>query len=207
MNPIERYYLHQAGRVYGDTDTDPVYSVPHFVQRGQGIGIFLTGFWRWTKPILWSGAKTLGRVSVRTGGRILADLAQNTNPDVTPRDLVSKHLSETVGKVLSGRGRKRKRNATTATVRNVRKATMRKNKALTKNKGYISIEDTYSLPDGACNETMFVSSEFDIFARKPVQESVLETIDVVYKPIASIDQSDLEFLNPADNETYIDPDI
>ena len=54
---------------------------------------------------------------------------------------------------------------------------------------------------------MFASSEFDIFARKPVQESILETLDVVYKPIASIDQSDLEFLIPADNETYIDPDI
>ena len=54
---------------------------------------------------------------------------------------------------------------------------------------------------------MFVSSEFDIFARKPVQESILETLDVVYKPIASDDQSDLEFLIPADNETYIDPDI
>ena len=54
---------------------------------------------------------------------------------------------------------------------------------------------------------MFVSSEFDIFARKPVQESILETLDVVYKPIASVDQSDLEFLIPADSETYIDPDI
>ena len=54
---------------------------------------------------------------------------------------------------------------------------------------------------------MFVSSEFDIFARKPVQESILETLDVVYKPIASVDRSDLEFLIPADSETYIDPDI
>ena len=29
----------------------------------------------------------------------------------------------------------------------------------------------------------------------------------MYKPIASVDQSDLEFLIPADNETYIDPDL
>jgi hypothetical protein len=55
--------------------------------------------------------------------------------------------------------------------------------------------------------TSFVSSEFDIFASKPVKESVLETTEVVYKPIASVDQSDLEFLIPADNETYIDLDI
>jgi hypothetical protein len=50
---------------------------------------------------------------VRTGGRILADLAQNTNSEVTPRDIVAKHLSESVGNVLSGRGRKRNRNTTT----------------------------------------------------------------------------------------------
>ena len=92
MNPIERYYLHQAGRGYGDTDIGPVYSVPHFVQKGHGIGSVLTGFWRWIKPILWSGAKTLGRESVRTGGRILADLAHNTNSDVTPRYIVAKHV-------------------------------------------------------------------------------------------------------------------
>ncbi|GFG40884.1 hypothetical protein Cfor_11566, partial [Coptotermes formosanus] len=55
--------------------------------------------------------------------------------------------------------------------------------------------------------TAFVSSEFDIFAAKPVQECVLETTEVVYKPIASVDQSDFEFLIPADNETYMDLDI
>jgi len=54
---------------------------------------------------------------------------------------------------------------------------------------------------------MFVSSEFEIFASKPVQESVHETVDLVYKPIASVDQSDLEFLIPVNNETYIDLDI
>jgi hypothetical protein len=44
-----------------------------------------------------------------------------------------------------------------------------------------------------CSTTMFVSSDFDIFAEKPIQESVLETTEVVYKHIPSIDQSDLEF--------------
>ena len=133
MNPIERYYLHQAGRGYDDTDIGPVYSVPHFVQRGHGIGSVLTGFWRWIKPILWSGAKILGRESVRAGGRILADLVQNTNSDVTPRDIVAKHLSESVGKVLSGRGSKRKRNVTTTTARTgIRKTTKTTKKQKTK---------------------------------------------------------------------------
>jgi len=133
MNPIERYYLPQAGRGYGDTDIGPVHSVPHFDQRGHGIGSVQTGFWRWIKPILWSGAKTLGRESVRTGGRILADLAQNNNSDVTPRDIVAKHLSESVGKVLSWRGRKRKRNTKTTARTVIRKTPttkkQKKNKA------------------------------------------------------------------------------
>jgi hypothetical protein len=111
--------LHQAGRGYGDTDIGPVYSVSQFVQRGHGIGSVLTGFWRWINPILWSGAKTLSRESMRTGCRILADLAQNTNSDVTPRDIVAKYLCESVERLLSVRGRKRKRNATTTTARSV----------------------------------------------------------------------------------------
>jgi hypothetical protein len=53
----------------------------------------------------------------------------------------------------------------------------------------------------------FVSSEFDIFAPKPVQHAIQETNVVIYKPIASVNQSDLEFLIPADYDTYVDPDI
>jgi len=53
----------------------------------------------------------------------------------------------------------------------------------------------------------FVSSEFDIFASKPVQHAIQETNVVVYKPIASVNQSDLEFLIPADHDTYVDPEI
>ena len=52
-----------------------------------------------------------------------------------------------------------------------------------------------------------VSSEFNIFANKLIKTSVLETIETVYKPIAPVEQSDLEILLPADNDTYIDLDI
>jgi len=38
-----------------------------------------------------------------------------------------------------------------------------------------------------------VSSEFDVFIRKPVEHAVLATDVVIYKPIAPIEQSDLEF--------------
>ena len=41
----------------------------------------------------------------------------------------------------------------------------------------------------------------------PVQSSILETTDVIYKPVGSVDQSDLEFRVPTDNDAYIDPNI
>ena len=51
---------------------------------------------------------------------------------------------------------------------------------------------------------MSVRSEFDIFAHKPVQKSVLETIETIFRTIASVEKSDLEFFIPAENDPYID---
>ena len=56
-------------------------------------------------------------------------------------------------------------------------------------------------------ELDFASSEFDVFARKPVQNAIIETKEVVYNPITSVDQTDLEFLIPEDNNAFVDPDI
>jgi hypothetical protein len=53
----------------------------------------------------------------------------------------------------------------------------------------------------------FVRSEFDIFAPKPVQNSIRDSDELVYKTLAPIDQSDLVFLIPADFDTYLNPDI
>ena len=53
----------------------------------------------------------------------------------------------------------------------------------------------------------FVSSEFDIFAPMPFQPSILETTDVPHKPVAGVDSGDLEFLIPAEIDTYIDLNI
>ena len=47
------------------------------------------------------------------------------------------------------------------------------------------------------------SNEFDIFAHRPIQTSVIDTIETAYQPIATVDQNDLEFFIPADNDTYI----
>jgi len=40
-----------------------------------------------------------------------------------------------------------------------------------------------------------------------LQSAVADTTEVKYKTIASVDQSDLEFLIPSDDDTYIDLDI
>jgi hypothetical protein len=52
-----------------------------------------------------------------------------------------------------------------------------------------------------------VSSEFDIFAHKPVQHAIQETNVVAYKPIIPIDQKYLKFLISADYDMYVDPEI
>ena len=51
------------------------------------------------------------------------------------------------------------------------------------------------------------STEFDIFASRPVKTSTLETIEIAYKQIDSLDQIHLEFLIPADHDTYVDLNI
>ena len=56
-------------------------------------------------------------------------------------------------------------------------------------------------------ERTVVSPEFDIFAPRPVQSSILGTTEVPHKPVAGVDQSVLEFLVPTENVTYIDTNI
>jgi len=55
-------------------------------------------------------------------------------------------------------------------------------------------------------EIASIISEFDI-AHKPIQTSVLGTIETAYKPIAPVEQNDLEFLIPGDKDSYIRLDI
>ena len=56
-------------------------------------------------------------------------------------------------------------------------------------------------------EALSVSFEFDILAHKTVQTSVQETIETIFRPIASVYQSDLEFFISAEHDTYIDLNI
>jgi len=52
-----------------------------------------------------------------------------------------------------------------------------------------------------------LSYEFDICSPRPIQTSVVSTTEVTYKPIASVERSDLEFLISDDNDTYVDLNI
>jgi len=52
-----------------------------------------------------------------------------------------------------------------------------------------------------------VTSEIDILTHRPIQTSVLGTIEAAYKLIAPVDENDVEFFILADNDTYIDLDI
>lgn len=56
-------------------------------------------------------------------------------------------------------------------------------------------------------DTAPVSSDFDIFASRPVQSAILETNEIIYKPVASVEQSVLQFNIPAVEESYTDPNI
>ena len=130
MRRLEVYYLRQAGGgSYNNTGIGPIYSTPPYLQRGHGIGNVFCSLFRWIKPIFWSGAKALGRETLRTGGKILSDIAENKS--LPPRDIVSRHLTESRQNLidkLEGRGQKpkrsapRKRRAAPKKIRNTKRA-------------------------------------------------------------------------------------
>ena len=108
-DPLEGYYLHQEGR-RSHSGIDPISWVPPFVQRGHGIDTFLSGLFRLVRPVLWSGVKAVGRETLRTGGKILSDLADYTTTDVKPRHIIAKHVNDSAQNLiqkLRGKGRKR----------------------------------------------------------------------------------------------------
>jgi hypothetical protein len=123
MNPLVQYYLRQAGRGSrrDPGGIGPVYDSPLYLQRGHGIGSFLGGLFGSIRPLVWSGDKSLGKATVkalgqetlRTGGRILSDIADKT-PDISTSDIISKHVTASTQNLISklrGQGRKRKRAA------------------------------------------------------------------------------------------------
>jgi len=106
MHPLTRYYIHQVG---GGGGIGPIYSLPPFIQRGHGIGDYFGPLFRAMKPWLFScakaGAKALGRVALQTGSHILSDIADNTDGY---KDIISKHIRETLPAKMVGGGRRKR---------------------------------------------------------------------------------------------------
>jgi hypothetical protein len=71
MDRYIRYYVNQSG---GGGEVGPVYRASFRVQRGNGIGSFFRGLFRFVKPLLYSGAKTVGKEGTKTGCNIIADM-------------------------------------------------------------------------------------------------------------------------------------
>ena len=179
----------------------------HLILTGAWNRRFFGSLFRWVQPIVWSRVKALGRETLSTGGDILSDIAENkpTN-SLESRDIVSKGLNESRQNLinkLSGRGRKLKIPA------KCKRRTPKKSKLIKVTYFLNFISSGLSMPEDTMSvaDIQTVSSEFDIFAHKPIQTTVLETIGTDYKPIAPVEHSDLEFLIPADTDTYIDLDI
>jgi hypothetical protein len=104
MTPLGQYYIRQAGdggfrgRGGRDAGIGPIYSIPPFIQRGHDIGSIFGRLYRVVRPLISSGAKSLGREALRTGAKIMTDIADD--PHTSVRDFVSKHLSETEQNLL-----------------------------------------------------------------------------------------------------------
>jgi hypothetical protein len=105
MDLLVQYYRRQAGR--GREDMGPIYSTQPFIRRGHRIGSILAGLFRTLRPILRSGAKslgkeafkTLGREALRIGGNIIRDIAEN--PPTQTTDIISKYVATSTQNIIS----------------------------------------------------------------------------------------------------------
>jgi len=111
MDPLEVYYVNQAGRGLTTTGIGTIYSPPLFLQLGHSIGNFFGSLLRWVRPLLWSGAKAVGRETLCTAGKILTYIAKRQSSNfVSAGDIVSKHVTESAENLISklrGSGLKR----------------------------------------------------------------------------------------------------
>ena len=128
MDPLVQYYRRPAGR--GREDIGSIYSTPPFVQRGHGLGNVLAGLFRTLRPILWSGAKSigketlkaLGREALRTGTNIIRDIAEN--PPAQTTDIISKHVTDSTQNIINklrGSGARKRKRAASVTARNAKR--------------------------------------------------------------------------------------
>jgi hypothetical protein len=132
MDPLVHYYKRQAG--HGLEDIGPIYATPYLLQRGQELGNGMAGLFRTLRPILWSGAKCVGKEAIkalghealRTGTNIIRDVA--TNPPEQTTEIISSHviaaIQNMIDKLRGSGSRKRKRDTTTKKVKPKKRKTI-----------------------------------------------------------------------------------
>ena len=102
IHPLQVYYLIQLYRGLTTPGIGPVFSTPRYFHRGHGMGNFNVSLFRWVRPILWSAAKAVGRETLRTGGKVLTDIAERKSTDNAPSagDIACKHVTESAQNVI-----------------------------------------------------------------------------------------------------------
>jgi len=83
MDRYTLYYINQSG---GGGEVGPVYRASFRVQRGNGIGSFFRGLFRFVKTLLYSGAKAVGKEALKTRSNIITDML-NKEPEQRVRDI------------------------------------------------------------------------------------------------------------------------
>jgi hypothetical protein len=88
MDRYTRYYVNQSG----GGEMGRVYRASFRVQRGNGIGSLFRGLFRFVKPLLYSGAKAVGR-GLKPGSNIITDIF-NKQPEQPLGDIFKNRFSE-----------------------------------------------------------------------------------------------------------------
>jgi len=70
MDRYTRYYVDQSG----GGEIGPANRASFRIQRGNGIGSFFEGLFRFVNPLLYSGAKAVGKKALNTSSNIITDI-------------------------------------------------------------------------------------------------------------------------------------
>jgi len=92
MDRYTRYYVNQSG----GGEIGPVYRASFRMQRGNGIGSFFRALFRFVKPLLYSGAKAVGKEALKTGSNIITAIL-NKEPKQPVGAIFKNRFSEAKG--------------------------------------------------------------------------------------------------------------
>ena len=90
MDRYTRYYMNQSC----GGEISPVYRASFRVQMVNGIGSFFRWLFRFVKPLLYSGAKAIGKEALKTGSNIITDVL-NKEPEQPVGNIFKTRFSHT----------------------------------------------------------------------------------------------------------------